>query len=338
MADCQKHFHCVAPADFKPLQAPTLGIASLIFAIVAGASLSILLGVVSAALFIAAVFDLCRFLHGGKLVCLEEDVCVIGRVTKLIPVGSDKSGLEKMDDDFTFEIVLSPHANSEDLNDIIQTDQHQSKFITKQSSVLDPLGLGYVGVGQSNPDIDEILHCEVKGCRVHDVCIVLKVMSFPIAAALVVCSLPVLGWLACLLVLLALLALTALLAGIAWAATHNGDINDVLDPSSGEMNLGDIVVVKGDWVYDAGHDGWNEIHPVRHVQVIRVPDRFKGDNPATEQLVEQFKKRVLDPWCFQVSAAGSDHVKGEQEKPENKWHIHPVIDGCEPAEAPPVIH
>jgi hypothetical protein len=338
MADCQKHFHCVAPADFKPLQAQTLGILSLILAIVAGASASILIGVVAGVVFIAGVFDLCRFLHGGKLVCLEEDVCVIGRVTKLIPVGSDKSGLDKMDDDFTFEIVLSPHANTESLNDIIQTDNNQSKFITKQSSIIDPLGLGYVGVGQSNPDIDQVLHCEVKGCRVHDVCIVLKVMSFPIAAALAVCSLPVLGWLACLLLLAALLLLTAIIGGIVWVSTHNGDIHDVLDPSSGEMNLGDIVVVKGDWVYDAGHDGWNEIHPVRHVQVIRVPDRLKGDNPATEQLVEQFKKRVLDPWCFQLRTAGSDLVKGEQEKAENKWHIHPVIDGCEPAEPPPVIH
>lgn len=338
MADCQKHFHCVAPADFKPLEAKTLGIASLIFAIVAGASLSILLGVVSGVLFIAAVFDLCRFLHGGKLVCLEEDVCVIGRVTKLIPVGSDKSGLEKMDDDFTFEIVVSPHADSESLSAVQATDNHQSKFITEQSAVLDSLGLPYAGVGQSNPDIDQILHCEVKGCRVHDVCIVLKVMSFPIAAALAACSLPGIGWLACLLVLLALLALTALLGGIVWAATHNGDINDVLDPSSGEMNLGDIVVVKGDWVYDAGHGGWNEIHPVRHVQVIRVPPKFRGASPATEALVEEFKKKILDPWCFQVGTAGSDLVKGEQKKPENKWHIHPVIDGCEPAEEPPDIH
>lgn len=337
MADCQKHFHCVAPADFRPLEAKTLGILSLILAIVAGASGSILLGVVSGVVFIAAVFDLCRFLHGGKLVCFEENVCVIGRVTKLIPVGSDKSGLEKMDDDFTFEIVVSPHADSESLSAVQATDKHQSKFITKQSSVLDPLGLPYEGLGQTNPDIDEILHCEVKGCRVHDVCIVLKIMSFPIAAALAMCSVPVVGWLTCLLTLLALAVLTAIIGGIVWAATHNGDINDVLDPSSGELNVGDIVVLTGDWVYDAGHGGWNEIHPIRHVQVIDVPNKFKGATAATETLVEKFKKEILDPWCSQVTTAGSDLVREEQEKPENTWQIHPEIDGCEPADAPPEI-
>jgi hypothetical protein len=338
MADCQKHFHCVAPADFKPLQAKTLGILALILAIVGGASMNILIGVVSAAVFIAGVFDLCRFLHGGKLVCLGEDVCVIGRVSKVIPVGSDKSGLEKMDDDFTFEIVLTPHADSETLSAVQMTDKHQSKFITQQSAVLDPLGLPYEGLGQSNPDIDQILHCEVKGCRVHDVCIVLKVMAFPIAAALAVCSTPVIGWLACILLLIALLAITAILGGIVWAATHNGDINDVLDPSSGEMRVGSIVVVTGDWVYDAGHGGWNEIHPVRHVQVIDLPGKYMGATAATEALVDEFKTEILDPWCFQITTGGSDLVKGEQEKPENKWHIHPVIDGCEPAEEPPDIH
>lgn len=162
-------------------------------------------------------------------------------------------------------------------------------------------------------------------------------MSFPIAAALAVCSLPVLGWLACLLLLVALAVLTAIIGGIVWAATHNGDINDVLDPSSGEMNVGDIVVVTGDWAYDAGHGGWNEIHPVRHVQVIDVPNKFNGATAATEILVEEFKKEILDPWCLQVTTAGSDLVKEEQDKPENKWQIHPEIDGCEPVEEPPDI-
>ena len=44
------------------------------------------------------------------------------------------------------------------------------------------------------------------------------------------------------------------------AAPGAGDPRDI-DPSLGEMRSGDIVIVKGEWIYDL-HHGWNEIHPV----------------------------------------------------------------------------
>lgn len=331
MADCQKHFQCVDPADFSPLKAGTLGIVSVILAVIGGVTGQWLLGVASAAAFVSGVFDLCRFLEGGKLVCLERNVCVIGRVVKVIPVGSDKSGLEKMDDDFTFNLVLSPHSDDETLNDIQMSDPYQSKLITEQTAIMTQLNLPYGGHDNgADSAIDEVLHCEVKGCRVHDVCIVLKAMSFPIAAALAGCSIPVIGWIACLIALVVLALITLIVGGIVWAATHNGDINDVLDPESGEMVVGSIVVVTGDWVYDAGHSGWNEIHPVRHVQVIELDNRFQGNEKASRSRVERFNNRVLEPWCHEVETAGTDPVRDAQSRPENDWHIHPDVDGCKP--------
>jgi hypothetical protein len=35
-----------------------------------------------------------------------------------------------------------------------------------------------------------------------------------------------------------------------------------------EVDSGDILVVKGTWVYDSAHEGWNEIHPILHCQRI----------------------------------------------------------------------
>jgi hypothetical protein len=62
--------------------------------------------------------------------------------------------------------------------------------------------------------------------------------------------------------------------------------------------------VRGDWVYDAGHAGWNEVHPVRHVQRLdNVPPEFHGATAATRDLVDRFKREVLDPWCFEVARA-----------------------------------
>jgi hypothetical protein len=89
------------------------------------------------------------------------------------------------------------------------------------------------------------------------------------------------------------------------------------------------VLVRGDWVFDAGHAGWNEIHPVRYVQRLdNVADEFRGAAPADAALVERFKLEVLDPWCFEVSRAEDPAVIDEQGRPENSWQIHPSIDGC----------
>ena len=338
MADCQRHYHCVHPTDYRPLGAATLAISSLIFGVISGIGGNPLGGAISGALWIAAVFDLCRYLSGGKLICHDLKVCVIGRIVQLIPVGQDKSGLEQMDDDFTFNIVMSPHASTESVSDIAATDPYQGKYIQPQPGPMS-LGLGYEGesVKFTNlTDDTEVLHCEVKGCRVHDVCVVLKLLAFPTAAAAVICSIPVIGWVACLIALAAVALLTLIVGGIVWAATHNGDLNDVLDPNSGfpeaadpDTGLGgDVVLVRGDWVYDAGHAGWNEIHPVRYVQKLEIPTEFHGDNPADTVLVERFKREILDPWCFEVAKTDDPQVRAEQDKPENSWHIHPWIDGC----------
>lgn len=338
MADCQKHFHCVPPGDFKPVQAETLAILSVIFLVIGGVIGNPIAGVVSGVMWIAAVFDLCRFLEGGKLICHELDVCVIGRVAELIPVGADKSGLENMDDDFTFNLVLSPHASTESVATLTATDPNQGRFIVEQPGPAG-LGLGYKGVSVKFTDLaadTDVLHCEVKGCRVHDVCVVLKIMAFPTAAVAAICSIPVLGWLACLIALIIVALITLIIGGIVWAVTHNGDINDVLDPDSGPLTAadpktgkgGDIVLVRGDWCYDAGHSGWNEIHPVRYVQKLDVSADFNGDDLADAALVARFKTEVLDPFCFEVGRASDPLVIDAQGEPENSWHIHPSIDGC----------
>ena len=129
MANCEKHYHCVPPAEFKPVAAATLALTAAIFAVVSGLTSNPLGGATAGGLWIAAVFDLCRFLEGGKLICLDLKQCIIGRVVKLIPVGQDKSGLENMDDDFTFNIVLSPHASDETVSMVAASDPFQGRLI-----------------------------------------------------------------------------------------------------------------------------------------------------------------------------------------------------------------
>ena len=334
--NCGKHFKCVSKDNYK-------GLTSVIaLAILSGVlSLMTAADVIAGVLFVAAIFELCAFLHGGKLICIQENACTIGRIMELIPVGADKSGFETIDDDFTFNILPSPHSPVELRSEMTMSDPYQGPFLAPQPPS-DDLGLGFMGVSvqfTNIPHDTEVFHVEVKGCRVHDVCTVLKVMSFgaPIVAA--ICSIPLIGWVVCLIAALIWLAITAVSVAIAWAAAHNGDINDVYDPAAGTLTAadpttgegGDVVLVSGDWVYDAGHSGWNEIHPIRHVQRLTpvVNARFRGMGKADPTLVEAFKKEVLDVWCGHVGMSSDPLVIEEQKKPENQWHIHPLIDGCE---------
>jgi len=360
MANCEKYYHCVTKEHFTGLTnvialgilTGALTIVAIVAAVIAGAAIPGL-GVIAGVVFVAAIFELCAFLSGGKLICLGNNSCAIGRIMELIPVGADKSGFEKMDDDFTFNILLSPHAPSETKNEQITVDPYQGKFIDEQSETRD-LGLGYRGVSVTIKEIyedigvkTECFHVEVKGCRVHDVCAVLKVMSFgaPIVGA--ICSIPLIGWVVCVIAAAIWLAITAAAVAIAWNATHNGDINDVYDPAAGQLTAadpetgegGDVVLCRGDWAYDAGHDGWNEMHPVRSVQKLtdNIPGKFRDMSKADTALVDEFKKEILDPWCFYAGQPDDPDVKDEQGKPENDWHIHPDVDGCKPEKEPEPI-
>lgn len=53
-------------------------------------------------------FLLCEYLLGGKLVCLGGDQCAIGIVVGLEAVGAGKKGLEALDNDFSFNVLLAP--------------------------------------------------------------------------------------------------------------------------------------------------------------------------------------------------------------------------------------
>lgn len=353
MADCGQFFKCVSPSNFKPLTSVialgiisgALIIADILIAIVSGAAVPGL-GIVAGVLLIAAVFELCAFLSGGKLVCLGDDSCTIGRIMKLIPVGSDKSGFEKMDDDFTIDTLPSPHSPVELLSDITMTDPNQGPFLVEQGAT-NGLGLPFAGVSVKFDNIDhdtDVFHVEVKGCRVHDVCIVWKALSFgaPIVGA--ICSIPLIGWVICAIAALIWLAITAIATAAAWAGAHAGDINDVYDPAAGELTGadpktgegGDVILVRGDWVYDAGHSGWNEIQPTRFVQKLTgvVDAKYQAMAKADDTLVAEFKKEVLDPWCFHVGVASDPLTIAAQKDPANGWHIHPSVDGCQ---TPPVI-
>jgi hypothetical protein len=111
----------------------------------------------------------------------------------------------------------------------------------------------------------------------------------------------------------------------------------------GSLDGGAVVVVTGSWIYDSGHEGWNEIHPVTSCQVIGyLPLEgwagFKYTDKATNlefslDTVDNVV-RFRDFWCGMLKGAQEAEEGGNRDDPANDWVIHPLVDGCKP---PPII-
>jgi hypothetical protein len=129
------------------------------------------------------------------------------------------------------------------------------------------------------------------------------------------------------------------------ASPGAGDPRDI-DPSLGEMKKGDIVIVKGEWIYDSLHHGWNEIHPVRDCEILGHVELGDTTDPATPPApwppdlggigldTPAKVSAALARWCAMLDEASETETGGSQDDPQNDWVIHPAVDGCKP---PPII-
>jgi hypothetical protein len=126
-----------------------------------------------------------------------------------------------------------------------------------------------------------------------------------------------------------------------WFNAHDGSAKDAeVHPGDGDLHAmdpdtkegGDYVVITGDWVYDAAHAGWTELHPAKSVQ--KIPHNWLEDDDPTS--VQAFKD-VFNRWCTLAHQADDPSVRDAQANPENEWALHPTVDGCQPAGTPPPI-
>jgi hypothetical protein len=158
------------------------------------------------------------------------------------------------------------------------------------------------------------------------------------------------------------LVIDAVLEGIF--ETNPGDVGD--EPL-GELKRGDKVVVFGEHVYDGLHEGWHEIHALLAICKVGsfktpegteasfyiewdpgFPDRKPPSHefdPALPELAaadmraglasDPFRKRATalrDRWCRLLSERFDEKVGQTQQGLDQRWTVHPAVDGCMPAE------
>lgn len=147
-----------------------------------------------------------------------------------------------------------------------------------------------------------------------------------------------------------------------------GDVEDanVGDAALGPITAGDKVIVYGEHVYDGFHEGWNEFHPLMTVcklnehessQYLQWDPNFPvggalptdtDDMPAAIKNLSEDDMRaglssdkfaaraawMRKKFCRMMTEAHDQTTRAEQERPENRWTIHPYVDGCEDEAAP----
>jgi hypothetical protein len=329
---------CVSVANHIGGQYAQILIAAAVAAIplLAGAAVGPALLIIA----LTAIIAYCRWWLYDRLICLDggADVCAAGWVLTVEPP-EEKSGLDAFDTDYSFNLVLPPHLVGATQGDV-ENDGVLGNLVKEQTNI-SSAGLDFSGnlVQQwANDPPTACLHCEFEGGGVYDLMIAcLAALAVAVAAA-IICAIPIIGWVVCLI--LSLISAAIAVVGIAVALNDKGNPDDV-GTNLGELHVNDptgrgadLLVVKGSWVYDSAHSGWNEIHPIKYCQRIGT---WEGNWAQVGD-----PKAWVDQWCNAIGTASDPLTVANQQEPQNQWTIHPVIDGCDSGDGsqngqPPII-
>ena len=334
----KQYTSCVQPNNFVNLGFGAIGIRNIILLLLAYTVIAIGVIIISGGpafviSFIAAVATVITFLNWwlfGRLICLGDDArncAIIGMVLSHSPSDpQEKAG----DNDYTMNVLLAPGPTTLDEKETDYWSAPQGHLVEKNPKILG-IPRGYVLQGK-NLKYLKALHCEFEGDGIRR----LLDAAYGVLA-LLIASLFVPG----LWIVAAIIALLAILRGI-FAEPGAPGAGTPLDihPSLGMLDKGHVVVVKGEWIYDSLHDGWNEIHPVRACQIIGRLEEGKEFRDFSYTDLSTGTVFVLDSvdnverfrnfWCDALKGAEAAEEGGNQDKPEHDWGIHPVIDGCKP--------
>ena len=182
----------------------------------------------------------------------------------------------------------------------------------------------------------KFLHCEFEGSGIHDRLNALYGIVATLLAALLIPGFWIVS------IILGLLLIFG--KGIFGSKGQPGSGTPLdVGVNPGSLDGGAVVVVTGSWIYDSGHGGWNEIHPITACQVIGYlgPDGWKGFVYTDEDTQLKFTLDTVDNvvrfrefWCGMLKGAQDAEDAGNRDDPVNDWVIHPLVDGCKP---PPII-
>ena len=370
-------------------------------AIIGTIVVALLAGLINPYVLVAALLTLMAYCHWwlyDRLICLGGERCAIGLLGNVEPP-ADKTFPGSLDTDYSINLILAPHNIQElpadypgsvpppgplenkteyyekqfkaALHRKIADDGIQGELIREQSTTSGEDFEGSFSTVGGNGVLHKFqpyLHAEFEGGGIQKLYDAAKAALALATAAAVFCSIPLIGWAIC--TVLSIISLIVVIAGLFNGLGDKAETS-VFDENGNRVstleNLRDILFVRGDWVFDSAHEGWNEIHPIKHCQLIGKAVRDADDQVSWDQAIASFMvmsgrwhfdtsktppltKTSGEPtakdwkdWvksiCDAVREASSPLTVSNQADPANQWETHPEVDGCQPAPPPPpVIH
>ncbi|PKW27984.1 hypothetical protein [Phycicoccus duodecadis] len=271
-----------------------------------------------------------------RLVCLGGDESVIGAVISVetpqekvgnVDLGDPKTIANALDTDYSINLLVYPTMPGVDQAHL-ETSVPYGYLAAETDGVRDHVGFFTGEKARDKKGVlpsTAVLHAEFEGAGIADFRVGLLVAyGLALAAwALCVALPPPFGW-----IVGGILALLALLAALLGGAIGVGDAGSPSDVEGApteihqpdDKGLGsDLLYVRGRWVFDSLHTGWNELHPIKACTVVGSWD---GDWSSDTVGVKDRLDAAFD-------AAERDDVIKRQGKTEHQWRVHPLVDGCE---------
>jgi hypothetical protein len=379
---------CTTVADHKGLSTPLLVLTTLIVALLTGW----LLPPLALVTVLGAVILYCRWWLYDRLICLGGEECAIGLLGAVEPPDK-KTGFDAIDTDYSINLVLAPHNIQElppdylasppapepgedpsvkfkaALHRQIADDGMQGRLIKETHTTGDVKtifgGKKFDFEGYLHPypgarvlhHYQAYLHGEFEGAGVKDLYDAAQAAIAVAAVASVACAVPLIGWAVCLI--LSIVAAAIALVGLGIGLSDAGKPNFFDGKFPGIHTTRDILFVRGVWVYDSAHTGWNELHPLVDCRIVASAKYLKDDVVDWDDAISGYMVKIgkwrweagklikapgtpaKEDWtdwvadeCGASKKASSPLTVDTQDRPEHKWTIHPVIDGCKPAPAP----
>jgi hypothetical protein len=370
----KKYTNCVQPENFIDLGFTSNGIRNIILLLLTTGPIAFIAIILAGNLTdralimgaIALVAPLSTFLYwwlNGRLICLGDDSRNCAIIGMVMSAGASDTRKKAGDNDFTMNVLLAlapTHVEFNSENKLILAEPKEAYWepplghLVAENPKILGIQQGYVQGKTLDRKLNymKAIHCEFEGDGIHT----LLMASYLVTALLFAAFLLGAFSLVIVAVIIALLAVWSKIfssearAGTAPGAGTPLDVN----PNLGDLNLGDVVVFKGEWVYDSLHDGWNEIHPMHCCEKLdwfEKPDKlilpdgsfditkfewkdFKWQEPGTDTVftIDSITNFELlhTHWCAVLQHAEDAENKGNKSNPEHDWGIHPAVDGCKP--------
>lgn len=367
----KQYTHCTPTSKFNPVNVKPIaqgliygGLGAMIAGIIAQAlipyyGIYFVLG--GGGLLLAAIITTFEYLLGGKLICLGGDKLAIGSVLTVEQPGSKNGIIENIDDDLSINILLCPYHEvkfdpdptinfmATNLPDIDKSDPHPppnsihfQDYLVYEQTASKQHGpeVVYTGYESGEFHFKPNLHIELEGARISNMYTaflaawaILVLAALAAAAAMAV---PGIGWLLAILIMLFGAIVAGGIAAITYVASSDGSTDDV-DPSIGELHVGDMLIAYGTWTYDAGHNydkkaGWNELHPVKFLSKRNLLKRDAEGYPYKIPTNSCLDAKEATEWQKKIEEAlnmpdlrgaeGTNSLIGSK--------YHPLIDGCDP--------